>query len=100
MKTTNKQQRFDFDNPPAKRRTPIIDKSVCTVERPRLQSQCDKILERLREGDATNAELAAISLKYTGRISDLRNAGHTIEIISRDRASGLTIYRLTKEANT
>ena len=98
MKKNQKQQRFDFDSPPAKRVVRIIDKSVCTVEKPRLQSQCEKILERLRQGPATNDELCAISRKYTGRISDLRAAGHKITLFSRDRSTGLTVYQLEKEA--
>jgi hypothetical protein len=74
----------------------IIDGKVRgTVEEPRLQSQCGKILERLRRGPATNAELAEISLKYTGRISDLRQSGHNIVVSERDRATGVTTYRLT-----
>lgn len=100
MKKTTKQRRFEFDSPPAKRVVPIIDKSVCAVEKPRLQSQCEKILERLRQGPATNDELCAISRKYTGRISDLRAAGHKITLFSRDRASGVTVYQLEKEAET
>jgi len=52
------------------------------------------MLSRLRQGRATNTELATMSLKYTGRISDLRKAGHDIRCVDRDRASGVTWYAL------
>jgi hypothetical protein len=63
-------------------------------EAPRLSAQCAAILDRLKRGPATNQELARIALKYTGRISDLRANGHQIEIVSRCRSTGLTIYAL------
>lgn len=62
----------------------------------RLSRQCDRILDRLRRGPATNRELATIALKYTGRISDLRNAGYVIDC-EIDRADGLARYRLASE---
>lgn len=45
----------------------------------RLSRQCEAILERLQRGPATSAELAELALKYSGRISDLRRAGHKIQ---------------------
>lgn len=45
----------------------------------RLNAQCTTILNRLKQGRASNVELARISLKYTSRISDLRAEGFTIE---------------------
>lgn len=63
-------------------------------EAKRLNGHCQKILERLRLGRASNRELAAISLKYTGRISDLRKAKHKVKLVSRDRETGLTFYEL------
>lgn len=65
-----------------------------TVEAPRLSTQCQKILDRLKAGPATNRELAEIALKYTGRLSDLRASGFSVAVMSRDRASGLTWYHL------
>ncbi|NLX57310.1 MAG: hypothetical protein GXY58_19545 [Planctomycetaceae bacterium] len=59
------------------------------VERPRLTGQNAAILERLKRGPATNRELAAISLKYTSRISDLRAAGYDVVVVDRDRATGM-----------
>lgn len=76
----------------------LIDPKVRgTEEEPRLSNQCAQILERLRQGHATNSELAGISLKYTGRISDLRQSGFDIQVIQRDRKSGVTVYELKAE---
>ena len=69
------------------------------AEAARLSGQCKTILERLRQGRMTNKELSAISLKYTGRISDLRAAGYTVKCISRDHDSGVTVYELLGEPN-
>jgi hypothetical protein len=47
----------------------------------RLETQCRKILQLLKDRGnqgATNAELSRIALKYTSRISDLRDSGHDI----------------------
>lgn len=63
-------------------------------EAKRLNGHCLKILERLRQGRTSNKELSGISLKYTGRISDLRKAGHVVKLVSRDRETGLTFYEL------
>ena len=60
----------------------------------RLSGQNLAILERLQRGPATNRELAALSLKYTSRISDLRAAGYDVQ--AERHEGGLTIYRLTK----
>jgi hypothetical protein len=72
----------------------LCDKSVSDIEKPRLSRQCALILERLQKGSVTNFELAAMALKYTSRISDLRKAGYTIGIISRNQVTGETVYRL------
>ena len=64
------------------------------VERRRLSGQCLAMLRRLRQGRVTNTELASMSLKYTGRISDLRKAGYDIRCVERDRASGVSWYEL------
>lgn len=63
-------------------------------ERKRLSRQADLIVERLRQGIASNRELAAISLKYTSRISEARQAGYRIEVQSQDHRSGLVTYAL------
>ncbi len=67
-------------------------------ERKRLGKQCDRILVRLRQGPATNRELSGIALKYTGRLSELKQKGHSISVIKRDYKTGLTLYELQPPA--
>ena len=64
---------------------------------PRLAGQNERILARLRKGPATNVELAAVSLKYTSRISDIRaHLAHATgeRIVCRKGAGGLTTYTI------
>ncbi len=68
------------------------------ADAPRLDSQCDRMLARLQKGAATNVELAGISLKYTSRITDLRQLGHTIEC--EKRKNGMSVYRLVPKRDT
>ena len=70
--------------------------SVPAEERPRLSGQNAAILARLQRGPASNTDLAAIALKYTSRISDLRDAGYEVSVVSRDRATGLVVYALDR----
>lgn len=56
-------------------------------------SQTRRIIERLQQGPATNAQLAAYSLKYTSRISDARALGYVIECSVLGK-KGLMLYRL------
>lgn len=58
----------------------------------RLTGQNARILEMLRERPRTNAELAAVSLKYTSRCSDLRKAGY--RLVCARMNDGLTVYTL------
>ena len=60
---------------------PPRDPSVPAAAAPRLSAQSLAILERLRRGRATNAELAGIALKYTSRTSDLRAAGYDVRCV-------------------
>lgn len=62
----------------------------------RLSGHCSKIIERLLKGPALNSELSEISLKYTGRISDLRKRGYHIECERVD--GGVTRYTLQQDA--
>jgi hypothetical protein len=81
--------------PPVSRRTDPATSHIAEADlnrSGRRASQKDRILWRLMSGPATNAELAAISLKYTGRISDLRADGWRIEPTLQP--DGRTIYRL------
>ena len=67
------------------------------ADSPRLDSQCDRMLARLQKGAATNVELAGISLKYTSRITDLRQLGHTIDC--QKQRNGVTVYRLVPKVS-
>ena len=71
-----------------------LNNSVAPEEAPRLSKQCREILERLKQGPATNRDLAGLSLKYTSRVSDLRAAGFKIEVVERNHQSGLNVYEL------
>lgn len=70
------QQQFTFD-PPV-----------------RLNRQQTAIIDRLRQGPATNAELVQIAIRFTARIHELRKAGHDIRIVRQDRDSGLVWYEM------
>jgi len=69
-------------------------------DRPRLTGQNARILARLREGPATNVELAEISLKYTSRVSDvrayLRPRGE--DIVCARGPGGLNSYRIVERS--
>ena len=69
-------------------------RSLPRAERKRLTGQNAAILARLEQGAATNHELAALSLKYTSRLSDLRAAGYRVVIRARDHATGCVVYAL------
>ena len=62
------------------------------VEIQRLSGQNDRILAALRAGPKTARDLAAISLKYTSRISDLRKAGYVVRC--DEKPGGLSVYSL------
>ena len=69
------------------------------VDQPRLTRQCRLILERLRQGPASNRELSRLALKYTGRLSDLRRAGYVVTIVRQDHVTGEVIYELREGAD-
>lgn len=81
-----------FDQP--HRTIKPCDPTVTKAAAPRLSRQCREILARLREGSATNTELAIISRKYTSRISDLRWVGCIVTCFDHDHKTGLARYRL------
>jgi hypothetical protein len=83
---TLSQTELDFSRPVEPICAPLEDHK-------RLKGQNLEILKRLRSGPATNVELAALSLKYTARISDIRAAGYDIEATRVD--GGLWQYKLT-----
>lgn len=61
-------------------------------EQPRLARQEQAILEALRTGPKTNVQLAAMALKYTSRVSSLRQSGHVIECTNK--GGGTFMYTL------
>jgi hypothetical protein len=89
---------FDIDAPTGAYGQPVEPapaRGWATVaEDKRLSAQCQAILDRLKQGPATNSELSTIAIKYTGRISDLRAAGVDVRVIDRDRASGRVTYAI------
>jgi hypothetical protein len=89
---------FDLAAPAAPARAVPVNRSVHPAEAPRLQRQCHDILAVLRQRDASNFELAEIARKYTGRLSEIRQAGYVVRIIDRDHTTGRCVYRLEKPA--
>lgn len=77
---------------------PVIRSSAPVEMRPRLSRQCQLILDRLTEGPATNRELSQIALKYTGRISELKQAGYKVACYDQNRVTGFSRYRLERNA--
>jgi hypothetical protein len=73
---------------------PKIRSGAPREERSRISRQCKEILERLRQGPATNGELVRFALKYTGRISELRQAGYKIKASVRNHETGEVTYVL------
>lgn len=67
----------------------VVNASVPAFDLDRLSQQTRAVYERLRRGWATNAELAAIALKYTSRLHDLTLNGIRYE---KEHVSGGT-YR-------
>lgn len=64
------------------------------AEKARFKGHCGKILQLLKKGKATNRDLAGISLRYSARIHELRQAGHNIALVSKDNKTGLSTYEL------
>ena len=83
-------QRTIFDDQPT---LVPCDPHVASQDERRLTGQNHMILLRLRQGPASNVELADLSLKYTSRISDLRAAGYRITCL-RGAINGLNTYLL------
>ena len=82
------QTALDFSSRPIAPASPTLP----PLERQRLSNQNARILARLQQGPATNRELSEMALKYTGRLSELRQAGFAVT--AEKRANGLTVYRL------
>lgn len=70
----------------------------CAAEIPRFSRQVRQIFDALLSGPRTNIDLAQISLKYSGRVSDLRKylrpLGYDVKCFNQDHITGITWYRL------
>lgn len=79
-------------------RTEIRSHFADRADVPRLTGQNGRILGRLRQGPATNDELAAIARKYTGRISEIRDylLRRAWTVAKRNLGGGLWEYRLER----
>lgn len=77
-----------------------VDPTVSREEAPRLSKQCAAILQRLEQGPATNVQLAAIALKYTSRLSDIRawltasGDSRQVECYHQNKKTGESWYQL------
>ena len=89
---------FDTEGPPeppehVQIRMGKANPTVEEQDKPRLAGNRKRIIERLREGPATNAELSKIGgLRFGARIQELRKAGWDIEQSRRD--GGVFVYEL------
>lgn len=61
---------------------------------PRLQAQHLAILDRLKEGPATNLKLSLISRRFSAQLGELRNAGAIHGWKKKRIAPGVWEYRL------
>lgn len=59
----------------------------------RRKSQTQRILERLKQGEATNADLAIIGTRYTERVRELRKEGHIISALYEKPGLWRYIYK-------
>lgn len=98
------QQAIAFE--PASRPLPKVNPTVVPVARKRLQRKAVAILERLKAGEATNAELAQIGgFRFGARLGEIREhlrwrygIGKAWDPIhcKEDKATGLAVYRLVE----
>lgn len=62
-----------------------------------MATQNDRILERLKQGPATNRELNEIGFRYSARIHELRRDGYDITWAPVKGKPSLIVYRLNME---
>lgn len=64
-------------------------------------SQTGRILKLIKQGGVANFELSRISLKYSSRISELRQEGHKIiairQVLPNGHASNVWRYYLKED---
>jgi hypothetical protein len=89
---TNQRSLFDADTP-SWAGGPSISPGVPPADKARTSAQRQAILDRLRQGTATNIELYAIALNASARISELRKLGYGITA-RRVGQNGVFEYRL------
>lgn len=85
-----------FDTPHARRTDPPTSHAAAAnlAGSGRGKNHKQRILDLFGSGlDVTNVQMAEISLKYTGRISDLRKEGHVIKVVDQNFESGVAWYR-------
>lgn len=70
------------------------DPGLDAREKPRLARQARAILALLQLGPVTTGEMATLTRSHSRRISDIRAAGHRVEIIARDHVTGNNTYSL------
>lgn len=77
---------------------PRVNATVDPRDAPRLSAQCAEILAMLREHKRTNVELAAISLKYTSRLSEVRKYLRALgeELKGTRGEQGIWTYEIVK----
>lgn len=63
----------------------------------RRKSQTARILDRLKQGGATNVDLARIGTRYTERVRELRKEGHIVLAIYEKPGLWRYIYRGNKD---
>jgi len=73
---------------------PVVDPHVAPEDKPRLQSHSERILAMLMDRPQTNRDLLAVTHRFSGRIEDLRKAGHLIR--TEKLGGGLFRYRLVR----
>jgi hypothetical protein len=89
-----KQLTFDEIIPPRLpfQGAPSVSPGVPAQDKARTSAQRQAILNRLRQGTATNMELVTISHRFGARLKELRDAGYPIATISL--GGGLFRYEL------
>lgn len=81
---------------PAVADPPYEAQAAVAADLKRWGKQTAAIYRRLLQGPASNADLAQVALKYTSRISDLRERlkPHGLTVLCDRQPGGLSVYRL------
>jgi hypothetical protein len=81
----------------------LLNPSVRQEDEIRLSRQARKIVKRLTDGflpAPTNADFGKIALKYTSRLSEIRDAVEAIglQLVAKDQGEGLWEYEIQNGA--